>query len=159
MAAHSTRSSPDRAEDTRELHEAEEWRSENKGKSDVNPSTSPCSCGTAEYSPWPSRILTRSIVLGHAGWRSSTARVNTLSGTRLLMVALGDSGVQFVYRRQRPTSRRLICWSETMHFVATTTWPPEEQLRDATTTRIVSCGGLRMIMKVCRLLCMRKKVC
>lgn len=33
-----------------------------------------------------------------------------------------------------------------MHFVATTTWPPEEeQLRDATTTRILSCGGLRMI--------------
>jgi hypothetical protein len=82
------------------------------------------------------------------------------SGTKVLMVALGDSGVQFVYR-QRPTSRQLIRWSETTDTVATTTWPPEKQLtvfRDATTTRILSAGGLRVFLKVCRLLCMRKKV-
>jgi hypothetical protein len=69
------------------------------------------------------------------------------SGTKVLMVALGDSGVQFVYR-QRPTSRLLIWWSETTNPVATTTWPPEEkQLRDATTTRILPAGGLRVVFE------------
>lgn len=99
-------------------------------RTSTHPQVYLCSCRTAEYSPWLGRILTRSIALGHAVWDSSTARVNTFQVPRSSWShweILECS--QFVYGRQRSTSRLLIWWSETTQPVATTTWPPEEQLK------------------------------
>jgi len=115
-----------------------EWRSENKGKPDVNPwavdfVTLP-SCRNAEYLPWPSRILTTSVVLGHAGRRSSSARLeskHSRSHREILEFSLFT-----VVNGER--SRRLFRWSETTHFVATTTWPPEIHRRNATASRILA---------------------
>lgn len=117
------------------------------------------SCVTAECSPWTNRKSTTSIVLGHAGLRSSTTRVNIGQEPRSRLVAQGDSGAQFVYRQQRSTSRLLILWSETTHFVATTTWLPESSVGDATTIRILTRRTSDRYEALPSSACMREKVC